>query len=270
VDAVTLRRTYREEFLAGLARLRERGELNLQAQFEYLQDDDAWESLLSQLKSTEWVSYIEPPPQRSDGVECSAEQVLKYLARYLTGGPISDRRIIAADHNEVVFWAREGKTTGGDDRRVPIRLSALEFTRRWCLHILPAGYTKTRRFGGWANRRRSTYLERCGILLESADAPLSADAIEFDPNVFLKDEPDESTPLCPACGNRLRLIAEQAKPSWFEIMNSTFRPVWYRPGPRQDLASVPGRPIEFAKGRLLLEKLTKFNAQSIPLHPTPG
>lgn len=35
-----------------------------------------------------WVSYIEPPPREG----CGPESVLKYLARYLTGGPISDSR----------------------------------------------------------------------------------------------------------------------------------------------------------------------------------
>jgi len=140
VDAVDLRRQYRDHFLAGLTRLRERGELQLQGDFAYLEADEAWQSLLLKLESTEWVSYIQPPPIQADGQPCSAEHVLKYLARYLTGGPISEGRIIAADQDEVTFWAREGKTPGGDNQRVPIRLPTIEFTRRWCLHILPKGY----------------------------------------------------------------------------------------------------------------------------------
>ncbi len=107
VDAVDLRRQYRDHFLTGLTRLRERGELKLQDDFEYLQDDEQWQSFLLKLASTEWVSYIQPPPPQADGQPCSAEHVLKYLARYLTGGPISEGRIIAADQNEVTFWARE-------------------------------------------------------------------------------------------------------------------------------------------------------------------
>ncbi len=82
VDAVDLRRQYRDHFLAGLTRLRERGELQLQGDFAYLEADDAWQSLLLKLESTEWVSYIQPPPTQADGQPCSAEHVLKYLARY--------------------------------------------------------------------------------------------------------------------------------------------------------------------------------------------
>jgi len=55
---------------------------------------------------------------------------LKYLARYLTGGPISDSRIVSADEREVTFLAREGTTPGGEAKQVPITLTTPEFTRR--------------------------------------------------------------------------------------------------------------------------------------------
>ncbi len=43
------------------------------------------------------------------------EDVVKYLARYLTGGPISDRRLVSHDGRQVVFTARKGTTHGGSD-----------------------------------------------------------------------------------------------------------------------------------------------------------
>ena len=81
----------------------------------------------------------------------------------------------------MTLLAREGKTAGGDRRQVPIRLSAVEFTRRWSLHVLPTGYTKTRRNGGWSNPRRDEYRERCGRLLAGTDAWLSPEATDFGP-----------------------------------------------------------------------------------------
>ncbi len=112
--------------------------MKLEGQWTYLASQ--WETLLQKLESIEWVSYIEPPP--SD--VCRPEHVLEYLARYLTGGPISDARITVADEKEVTFLARAGKTTGGDRAQIPITLSIEEFTRRWCLHVLPKGYTLRR------------------------------------------------------------------------------------------------------------------------------
>jgi hypothetical protein len=64
--------------------------------------------------------------------------VLKYLARYMTGGPISDRRLIEVKDGRVYFWARSSDKSG---RQVPVSLPTIEFIRRWTLHILPKGLT---------------------------------------------------------------------------------------------------------------------------------
>ncbi len=225
VDAIALRRCYRKHFLNGLDRLHKRDELKLDGDFTHLQDGEQWEALIDKLHSIEWVSYIEPPPTG----DCRVEHVLKYLARYLTGGPISDGRIVTADANQVTFWAREGKTTGGDRTCVPVTIPMDEFTRRWSLHILPKGYTKTRRFGGWSNRRRDQYVERCALLLEAAQTPLPAEAIDFVPF----DQPGgtegnlDECESCPRCGGSLRMIADCIKPAWRDVMNSSCRPDWY-------------------------------------------
>ena len=44
-----------------------------------------------------------------------------------------------------------------------------EFVRCWCLHILPKGYTKTRRFGGYSNHFKR-YLAECRQLLAIEEA----------------------------------------------------------------------------------------------------
>lgn len=43
-----------------------------------------------------------------------------YLTSYLTGGPFSDHRIVAADADKVTSMAREGKRTGGERAQVPV------------------------------------------------------------------------------------------------------------------------------------------------------
>ena len=226
VDADALRHRYRAQFLAGLDRLRAGGKLKLEGDFEYLQEDDAWKSFTDDLRAVPWVSYIEPPPR--DG--CSAEAVLKYLARYLTGGPISDARILSTDEAEVTFMAREGKTPGGASKQVPITLSTLEFTRRWSLHVLPKGYTKTRRFGGWSNLRRADYVELCSKQLADIGAPLPAGACDFGPFEPCDDDlegAEESWKQCPKCNDRMILQEAQEKPSWHAVMASESRPTWY-------------------------------------------
>ena len=169
-DSEELKAQFCDNFLAGLRRLHASGELKLNGDWEHLQSKAAFDDWLKPLESVTWVAYIAPPPYDS----CPPEQMAKYLARYLTGGPISDRRIVSHENGFVTFLARVGKTTGGDDEVEPIRLRGAEFVRRWCLHILPKGSTKTRRFGGYWNGRREAYIAECRELLAAAGVESSA------------------------------------------------------------------------------------------------
>ena len=231
VDAQELRSVYRGAFIKGLNSLHARGDLKLTGEFEYLISDDSWQSLITELRGVTWVSYIQAPP-----VETSrAEHVLKYLANYLAGGPISDHRIVATDENTVTFMARTGETTGGERKQEPITLSHVEFTRRWCLHVLPKGYTRTRRFGGWSNVRRDQYLELFAKQLDGSEIPLSEDAMDFGPfDSQERDEgevdlgPESFDSCCPRCSGQLIPHSETSKPSWAHVMGSRHRPSWYK------------------------------------------
>ncbi|MFK8112075.1 MAG: transposase [Rubripirellula sp.] len=214
VDASELRSNYRKFFLEGLGHLHARGGLKLEGDFAYLQDPAAWREFIRKLESTKWVGYIEPPPKR----DCQPEHVVRYLGRYLTGGPISDRRLISANESEVRFWAREGSVMGGSRKSAPYRLTTTEFVRRWSLHILPKGYVKTRRFGGWSNKHRSSYLDLCRQLL-GVERPTDDAQAECD-------EMSHAC-CCPACGEQMTLEGEIAQPSWSELRERGSWPRWY-------------------------------------------
>ncbi len=226
VDADQLRAAYREIFLKGLDRLHRQDALKLDGEFEPLRGEQQWAELMAELGATNWVSYIQPPPQAGE----SAEQVLKYLARYLGGGPISDHRIVSTDQERVTFMAREGETVGGERKQVPITLTQVEFTRRWCLHVLPSGYTRTRRFGGWSNHRCERYLESLALQLEATEVPLPPNAMEFGPfddSTAVSGEDQNKHGCCPQCGGPLIPHRIQPQPSWAQVMDSAHRPHWY-------------------------------------------
>ena len=145
---------YRTTFLRRLDNARAAGKLKLTGRHAYLQDDDNWTAFINQLESKTWVAYIQPPPT----TDSKAEHVVNYLTRYLTGGPISDHRIVSANRCNVTFMAREGKRVGGEREQVPITLSTQEFTERWSQHIQPDQLTKVRYFGGWSNSKVAAYL----------------------------------------------------------------------------------------------------------------
>ena len=238
VDATTLRETFRKFALAHLNRLRAAGDLQLPSEGEHgdLNNDDDWKRFIEMLESKEWVTYIEPPPVNSSG----PEDLVRYLTRYLTGGPISDSRIVDANDREVTFMAREGNKTGGERKQVPVTLSTTEFTRRWCLHIQPDQLTKSRYFGGWANNRRVKYLDRCASSMDAAKVSVSADALEFEVEKLSQGEQADCRwsgdtretirRRCPKCDrDSLREIAVTERPSWRDIFarGSDACPPWY-------------------------------------------
>lgn len=228
VDAISLRESFRRHALSHLKRLRRQGKLKLGGKFACLRDDEAWEAFCEKLAATEWVSFIQPPPTPS----CSAEQVVRYLTRYLTGGPISDGRLIAADAEEVTLLAREGKRIGGERQQVPITLTTTEFIRRWCDHIQPDQLTKTRYFGGWSGPLRTAYLARCQQLLGQADASEDDDhALSPASDPFSGEgSANDELPRCPHCQEpALQLLHEAPKPSWSVLLDhlDSRCPDWY-------------------------------------------
>ena len=169
VDADRLRESYRDTFLRRLKSARRSGKLALTGRHEYLRSDENWAAFIRNMESKQWVAFIQPPPTD----ESSAQTVVRYLTRYLTGGPIGDSRIISLDNKGVCFLAREGVRVGGDRKQVPVHLTLREFVARWCLHIQPEQLTKVRYFGGWSNTKVGSYQERCKSLLPEPRSKLT-------------------------------------------------------------------------------------------------
>ena len=160
--------------------------------------------------------------------------MLKYLARYMTGGPISDRRLVRHEDGHVTFSARKGTQAGGDaDDVEELMLPGVEFVRRWTMHILPKGYTKTRRFGGYSNHHRKRYMTACRELLPTGEpAPETLPAIPIAAGV--------QEYRCPKCeslltgtsstGTLLTLTSRTDRPGWQTVMSGPQRPHWYDDG----------------------------------------
>lgn len=230
-DSEQLKSEFRDNFLTGLRRLYEKGKLKLGGEWSFLQSRTSFDDWLKPMETITWVAYIEPPPNE----HCRPDQVAKYLARYLTGGPISDRRLVSDEDGFVTFQARAGDKIGGSTETVPIRIRGAEFVRRWCLHILPKGYTRSRRFGGYSNHHQNRYLADCRELLaaEAAETYATAAAApkETEDSEAVLDEcdaVDNRCACCPKCQGRMRRIDFVRKPSWRIVMHGPHRPQWYR------------------------------------------
>jgi hypothetical protein len=222
VDADDLRMEFRDEFLKGLRRLRAKDELKLEGDWSHLQGEAAFEAFLAPLELKSWVTYIQPPPTESS----RPADIVKYLARYLTGGPISDARLLKYENGKVTFTARKGTTHGGSGETEEVKLSSQEFVRRWCLHILPHGFTKTRGYGGYSNQHSKRYVAECRELRQETEVSTSAEAIAAADVASVTDD-DSSGMSCPTCGGKLELIERVHRTRWRDVFSGPNCPGWY-------------------------------------------
>jgi hypothetical protein len=80
--------------------------------------------------------------------------VLKYLARYTHRVVISNGRLLSFEQGRVSFRWRDSRN---NNRMKTMTLDAVEFIRRFLLHILPAGFVRCgRRAAETPEARRPT------------------------------------------------------------------------------------------------------------------
>jgi predicted Zn-ribbon and HTH transcriptional regulator len=150
-----LSRLFRKKFLRFLKIAFRRGDLRLAGELHVLAQPPAFLSLCQQAVRNEWVVYAKPPFG-------GPERVLKYLARYTHRVAISNHRLRSLENAHVSF---DWKDYAHRSRTKIMTLDAVEFIRRFLLHVLPSGLVRIRQFGFLANRVRKQKLERCRALL---------------------------------------------------------------------------------------------------------
>jgi hypothetical protein len=192
-----LSRLFRGKFLALLRGAFDQGRLSFHGKLAALADPGEFRRRLAASAKTEWVVYSKPPFG-------GPEQVLKYLARYTHRVAISNHRLVALEGDEVEFlwkdYAHEGE-------QKTMSLTAIEFLRRFLLHILPAGFVRIRHYGFLANRVCREKLALCRALLGAATAP-EPDAVEPVSALEGTIEGQPAAPVCPACGEGRMVIVE--------------------------------------------------------------
>jgi Putative transposase len=134
----------------------------------------------------DWVVYAKRPFG-------GPEQVLKYLARYTHRVAISNRRLLSLADGRITF---EWKDYADGNQIKTMTLEAVEFIRRFLLHVFPAGFVHIRHFGFLANRRRKAKLALCRSLLPAAQEVVETSA---DSTGGCDSTADEVVRLCPVC-----------------------------------------------------------------------
>jgi ribosomal protein L32 len=190
-----LSRVFRGKFLALLSHAFEQGKLSFHGKLRALGDAGEFQRQLTASVQTEWVVYAQPPVG-------GPEQVLKYLARYTHRVAISNRRLVAMEDDQVQFHWKD-YAHGGAQKTMTLK--AIEFIRRFLLHVLPSGFVRIRHYGFLANRVCQEKLALCRALLGVEAVPV---AVDCEPRMKPK-ETAEAVPtanVCPSCGEGRMVI----------------------------------------------------------------
>jgi hypothetical protein len=196
-----LRCVFRGKFLSGLRTAFQKGRLRFPGRLAALARPARFHRLLDETVRTEWVVYAKAPTQ-------GPATVLKYLARYTHKTAMSNSRLVSLTDDQVTFGWKDYAHGG---RLGAMTLEAVEFVRRFLMHVLPSGFVRVRHYGLLANRHRQAKLARCRELLGMAVPPQPDTApIDPDPVTPPGHEPTVTpTRVCPRCGaSRMILVAE--------------------------------------------------------------
>ncbi len=114
--------------------------------------------LLQKAWDKDWIVYAKKPFSGPD-------QVLTYLGRYTHRVAIANHRIKAIDDNQVTFAYKDRSDA---NIKKTMNLPAVEFIRRFLLHVLPHRFMKIRYFGFLANNCKAKAIQLIRRLIGKA------------------------------------------------------------------------------------------------------
>jgi hypothetical protein len=157
---------FRGKILAFLKHAYDNNQLRFPGTLAAFSKPGPFHAMISTLRRKKWVVYAKPPFG-------GPEHVLKYLARYTHRVAIANGRLLDLNNGQVRFKWRDSR----DNNRIKVMsLDAVEFIRRFLLHVLPCRFVKIRHFGLLANRNRRQALALCRQHLK-ATAPQGTDLV---------------------------------------------------------------------------------------------
>lgn len=142
---------FKKKFLSML----KSSDLKLPKELEHLKNINEFNKFLKPLYDKTWITYIEPP-------KGNPENVIEYIGRYSFRVAISNDRILDIDNGNVTFEYKDYKDEG---KIKQMTINALEFIRRFMMHVLPEHFVKIKHYGLLSNRNKKSIIKLCRILI---------------------------------------------------------------------------------------------------------
>lgn len=179
-DIVAVSAAFREAFCAGLLRLADHGQL-------VGVTGDEVTATVAAMRAKNWEVFAKP--------FATPEVVIDYLSRYVHAVAISNYRLRHIANGQVSFSYYDNAAGGV---KKTLTLPALEFIRRFLLHVLPERFVRIRYYGLHHSAARRTKLPRARALLGMP--PELPKAAKLVLAVWLETLLGEQLHRCPFCG----------------------------------------------------------------------
>ena len=138
--------------------------------------------------------------------------VVRYLARYLHGGPIGNHRLVSCGEGKVRFRYRlPASPTADRTRQGMMTLDVCEFLHRLLEHVPPRAMQTVRGYGLYAGNQHSHLAEAFTALGHSV--PELSSAVVSVNELLHQLGIDPSDNCCPVCGKQL-IIDREWRPYW--------------------------------------------------------
>ncbi|MFZ1982775.1 MAG: IS91 family transposase [Desulfatitalea sp.] len=187
-DVKSLAKAFKHRYISELQALHATGKLRFPGKTAGLSCPRAFGKLVTQLKKQDWIVYAKAP-------FAGPQQVLDYLGRYTHRVAISNHRIESVKDGAVTFTYRDR----ADNNQVKhMTLDAVEFIRRFLLHVLPDGFVKIRYFGFLAHRNRKQCIALIRKLIDPSAEPVQIRQETIGEMMLRVTGIDIG--LCPKCG----------------------------------------------------------------------
>ncbi len=189
---------FRAKFMEYLQQAYDRNKLQFPGETQKLGSRHGFKKLTQEAWAKHWVVDIKDPIRKP-------EYVLEYLGRYTHRVAISNSRIISLENGKVSFFYKNRKK----ETTETMTLDAVEFIRRFLLHVLPGGFMRIRHFGFFANRVKKEMIRICRTLLEgTADLPEQVEKTLQELMLALTGTDITRCPVCQCLMRRVMKIPE--------------------------------------------------------------
>lgn len=210
-----LSKAFRAKFIEALKAAHKSDQIRFPYEMGNLQDYEAFDKWLYHVVPKKWVVFAKSPMAGS-------EKVLRYLSLYTNRAAISNERVrdLAPD-GQVTFDYKRYDPKTQILKWHQTRLTAIEFIRRFLIHVLPSGFHRVRHYGFLANGKSKDNVRAIRLQLPE-DSPRHKRAA---------GENKIWRPPCPACDGGSLIPAYIRHPGGIRIVNymalqRLFRPAY--------------------------------------------